>query len=105
MSILKSFILFSINHYLEIDRNRNHFDYNAGNYHLNMSANPVGALSFGYPTSEQAFNALIQCNSESIYETSARLLFMAVKWAKNLPSFANLSFRDQVFISEFLSYM
>lgn len=33
---------------------------------------------------------------ETVYETSARLLFMAVKWAKNLPSFAGLSFRDQV---------
>lgn len=33
---------------------------------------------------------------ETIYETSARLLFMAVKWAKNLPSFASLPFRDQV---------
>jgi nuclear receptor subfamily 2 group E protein 3 len=59
----------------------------------------VGALSsFGYSASaDQAFNAMIQCHSESIYETSARLLFMAVKWAKNLPSFANLTFRDQVF--------
>ena len=33
---------------------------------------------------------------ETIYECSARLLFMAVKWTKNLPSFANLPFRDQV---------
>lgn len=33
---------------------------------------------------------------ESVYETSARLLFMAVKWAKNLPSFTSLPFRDQV---------
>lgn len=33
---------------------------------------------------------------ETLYETSARLLFMAVKWAKNLPSFASLPFRDQV---------
>lgn len=33
---------------------------------------------------------------ETVYETSARLLFMAVKWAKNLPSFAELAFRDQV---------
>ncbi|KAL2300498.1 hypothetical protein Nmel_013380 [Mimus melanotis] len=32
---------------------------------------------------------------ENIYETSARLLFMAVKWAKNLPVFSNLPFRDQ----------
>ncbi|XP_015912418.1 photoreceptor-specific nuclear receptor isoform X2 [Parasteatoda tepidariorum] len=37
---------------------------------------------------------------ETIYETSARLLFMAVKWAKNLPSFANLPFRDQVILLE-----
>lgn len=33
---------------------------------------------------------------ESVYEISARLLFMAVKWAKNLPVFSNLPFRDQV---------
>ncbi|XP_010084645.1 PREDICTED: LOW QUALITY PROTEIN: photoreceptor-specific nuclear receptor-like, partial [Pterocles gutturalis] len=32
---------------------------------------------------------------ENVYETSARLLFMAVKWAKNLPVFSNLPFRDQ----------
>ncbi|XP_053675043.1 photoreceptor-specific nuclear receptor-like [Anopheles nili] len=37
---------------------------------------------------------------ETIYETSARLLFMAVKWAKNLPSFASLTFRDQVILLE-----
>nr|KAF7427614.1 hypothetical protein H0235_007308 [Vespula pensylvanica] len=34
-------------------------------------------------------------SAETVYETSARLLFMAVKWAKNLPSFASLPFRDQ----------
>ncbi|KAE8296266.1 Photoreceptor-specific nuclear receptor [Larimichthys crocea] len=38
--------------------------------------------------------------SESIYETSARLLFMSVKWAKNLPVFAHLPFRDQVILLE-----
>ncbi|XP_006866593.1 PREDICTED: photoreceptor-specific nuclear receptor [Chrysochloris asiatica] len=30
----------------------------------------------------------------------AHLLFMAVKWAKNLPVFSNLSFRDQVILLE-----
>ena len=30
------------------------------------------------------------------HEICARLLFMAVKWAKNLTSFASLPFRDQV---------
>uniref|UniRef100_A0A8C4TCI5 Photoreceptor-specific nuclear receptor n=1 Tax=Erpetoichthys calabaricus TaxID=27687 RepID=A0A8C4TCI5_ERPCA len=37
---------------------------------------------------------------ENVYETSARLLFMAVKWAKNLPVFSNLPFRDQVILLE-----
>uniref|UniRef100_A0A8C9MAE1 Nuclear receptor subfamily 2 group E member 3 n=1 Tax=Panthera tigris altaica TaxID=74533 RepID=A0A8C9MAE1_PANTA len=40
------------------------------------------------------------CGLDSIHETSARLLFMAVKWAKNLPVFSNLPFRDQVILLE-----
>lgn len=36
------------------------------------------------------------CGLDSTHETSARLLFMAVKWAKSLPVFSNLPFRDQV---------
>ncbi|XP_006888399.1 PREDICTED: photoreceptor-specific nuclear receptor [Elephantulus edwardii] len=40
------------------------------------------------------------CSLDSIHETSARLLFMAVKWAKNLPVFSNLPFRDQVILLE-----
>ncbi|XP_013398470.1 photoreceptor-specific nuclear receptor-like [Lingula anatina] len=38
--------------------------------------------------------------SETMYEHAARLLFMAVKWSKSLPSFANLPFRDQVILLE-----
>lgn len=38
--------------------------------------------------------------TENIYETSARLLFMSVKWAKNLPVFSLLPFRDQVILLE-----
>ncbi|XP_006167357.1 LOW QUALITY PROTEIN: photoreceptor-specific nuclear receptor [Tupaia chinensis] len=37
---------------------------------------------------------------DSVHEASARLLFMAVKWAKNLPVFSNLPFRDQVILLE-----
>ncbi|KAF7663278.1 hypothetical protein LDENG_00215040 [Lucifuga dentata] len=37
---------------------------------------------------------------ESMYETSAHLLFMSVKWAKNLPFFSHLPFRDQVILLE-----
>ncbi|XP_050500195.1 photoreceptor-specific nuclear receptor [Diabrotica virgifera virgifera] len=45
-------------------------------------------------------SGLYPSTHETIYETSARLLFMAVKWAKNLPSFASLPFRDQVILLE-----
>ncbi|KAM6149738.1 photoreceptor-specific nuclear receptor [Erethizon dorsatum] len=40
------------------------------------------------------------CGLDSVQETSARLLFMAVKWAKNLPVLSNLPFRDQVILLE-----
>lgn len=47
--------------------------------------------------------SLYNHTQETVYETSARLLFMAVKWAKNLPSFAELAFRDQVSTHAFKS--
>ncbi|CAB1432410.1 unnamed protein product [Pleuronectes platessa] len=51
------------------------------------------------PSSEYHM-ALYPSSSENVYETSARLLFMSVKWAKNLPVFSNLPFRDQVILLE-----
>ncbi|GJQ66553.1 Hr51 [Trypoxylus dichotomus] len=58
---------------------------------LRPEPHPAGGITPGglYPSSH-----------ETVYETSARLLFMAVKWAKNLPSFASLPFRDQVILLE-----
>lgn len=52
------------------------------------------------------FSSSFYCHPhETVYETSARLLFMAVKWAKNLPSFSSLPFKDQVgFTSYFVLY-
>ncbi|KAL3990213.1 Zinc finger C4 type (two domains) family protein [Acanthocheilonema viteae] len=38
--------------------------------------------------------------NENVQEASTRLLFLAIKWAKNLPSFASLSFRDQLKLLE-----
>uniref|UniRef100_A0A1I8ET08 Nuclear receptor domain-containing protein n=1 Tax=Wuchereria bancrofti TaxID=6293 RepID=A0A1I8ET08_WUCBA len=40
----------------------------------------------------------IRCGveNENVQEASTRLLFLAIKWAKNLPSFASLSLRDQL---------
>ena len=40
--------------------------------------------------------AASQLVHENNHEICARLLFMAVKWTKNLTSFASLPFRDQV---------
>ncbi|XP_024859529.1 photoreceptor-specific nuclear receptor [Kryptolebias marmoratus] len=51
------------------------------------------------PMDSHAFPFRPSC-SENIYETSARLLFMSVKWAKYLPVFAHLAFRDQVILLE-----
>lgn len=47
-------------------------------------------------SSEYQVSPYPSASPESVYETSARLLFVAVKWAKNLPVFSNLPFRDQV---------
>uniref|UniRef100_A0A8C8RGQ6 Nuclear receptor subfamily 2 group E member 3 n=1 Tax=Pelusios castaneus TaxID=367368 RepID=A0A8C8RGQ6_9SAUR len=52
------------------------------------------------PPSECQMSPYPSASPESVYETSARLLFMAVKWAKNLPVFSNLPFRDQVILLE-----
>lgn len=38
--------------------------------------------------------------SDNVYETAARLLFMSVKWARNIPSFLQLPFRDQAILLE-----
>ncbi|XP_061578601.1 photoreceptor-specific nuclear receptor-like [Cololabis saira] len=51
---------------------------------------PVDCRAFPYTSA----------SSENVYETSARLLFMSVKWAKNLPIFGCLPFRDQVILLE-----
>ena len=38
--------------------------------------------------------------SETIYELSAHLLFMNIRWAKNLPTFMAFPFQDQNFLLE-----
>ncbi|XP_060074736.1 nuclear receptor subfamily 2 group E member 1-like [Ylistrum balloti] len=42
----------------------------------------------------------INSNTENLFETAARLLFMSVKWARNIPSFLQLPFRDQAILLE-----
>lgn len=45
-------------------------------------------------------NIYLNVNTENTYETAARLLFMSVKWARNIPSFLQLPFRDQAILLE-----
>ncbi|KAM4618238.1 photoreceptor-specific nuclear receptor-like [Polymixia lowei] len=51
-------------------------------------------------SSDIRFSPYTSSCPESVYESSARLLFMSVKWAKNLPVFSHLPFRDQVILLE-----
>lgn len=53
--------------------------------------------SFQYP------HELVQSyfsNPEAVCEAAARLLFMSIKWTKNVPAFLGLPYRDQVVLLE-----
>ncbi len=61
------------------------------------------ALVFTLPVSLQYPHELTVShfnNPETICEAAARLLFMSVKWAKNVPAFLSLPFRDQALLLE-----
>lgn len=38
--------------------------------------------------------------TENIYESAAKLLFLSIKWARSIPSFLQLSYRDQSVLLE-----
>ena len=42
-------------------------------------------------------------SSENIYETAARVLFMAVKWARNIPSFLQVSLTVYIYTHTYLN--
>ncbi|XP_066982109.1 photoreceptor-specific nuclear receptor-like [Macrobrachium rosenbergii] len=44
--------------------------------------------------------ALVISPSDSVYENAAKLLFLGVKWARSIPSFMQLPFRDQAILLE-----
>lgn len=51
-------------------------------------------------TDPNMFSSNLSSSTENIFETAARLLFMSVKWARNIPSFLQLPFRDQAILLE-----
>lgn len=50
------------------------------------------------PTETPLYNGVP--SNDCLFETAAKLLFMSVKWAKNIPSFLQLPFRDQAILLE-----
>ncbi|XP_070531925.1 nuclear receptor subfamily 2 group E member 1-like isoform X2 [Ptychodera flava] len=75
----------------------------------NKEQSMAGHIKFGQEKMENgAYNKAtspdaIVCHPngvETIYEAAARLLFMTVKWARNIPSFLTLPFRDQAILLE-----
>ncbi|CAD5120217.1 DgyrCDS8787 [Dimorphilus gyrociliatus] len=48
----------------------------------------------------ELITAAYLANPEAVCETAARLLFMSVKWVKNVPAFVGLAFKDQVTLLE-----
>ena len=46
-------------------------------------------------TTSEPINRSRRCNKDAIFESAAKLLFMAVKWAKSVPSFASLPMDDR----------
>nr|XP_006814018.1 PREDICTED: photoreceptor-specific nuclear receptor-like [Saccoglossus kowalevskii] len=54
----------------------------------------------GHPSHLVSESPVYHTALESVHETAARLLFMTVKWARNIPSFLTLPFRDQAILLE-----
>lgn len=91
----------------------------SGHSHLEQLHQPPIASSMIYSTAshhlqskaQTSLNTATPHNSidstigpSSVQEISARLLFMAIKWCKAMPSFAALPLRDQVRFFETKSY-
>ena len=71
--------------------------------HPPLTALHPSPISIPAPILEQIHRATTThafSNLENVYEAAARLLFMSVKWARNIPSFLQLPFRDQAILLE-----
>ncbi|KAJ9582077.1 hypothetical protein L9F63_003579, partial [Diploptera punctata] len=63
-------------------------------------ATPVPSVSRQYALRPLDLTCLTLLPAENVYESAAKLLFLAVKWARSIPSFLQLSFRDQAILLE-----
>ncbi|GFY66404.1 photoreceptor-specific nuclear receptor [Trichonephila inaurata madagascariensis] len=54
---------------------------------------------FGYPSffaHEDSIGSSMDAAKSALYETSARILLLSIRWARNLPSYSSLGLQDQV---------
>ncbi|XP_047500746.1 nuclear receptor subfamily 2 group E member 1-like [Penaeus chinensis] len=58
------------------------------------------ALTPGAPPISVDPGSLVITPADSVYENAAKLLFLGVKWARSIPSFMQLPFRDQAILLE-----
>ena len=56
--------------------------------------------NFGYFREQNIPHELLPPNSFSLYDSSIQLLYMSVSWARNIPMFLDLPFRDQAILLE-----
>ncbi|GFY71809.1 photoreceptor-specific nuclear receptor [Trichonephila inaurata madagascariensis] len=53
---------------------------------------------FGYPSffaHEDGIGSSMDAAKSALYETSARILLLSIRWARNLPSYSSLGLQDQ----------
>ncbi|GFV39173.1 photoreceptor-specific nuclear receptor [Trichonephila clavipes] len=58
---------------------------------------------FGYPSffdHEDGIGSSMEAAKSALYETSARILLLSIRWARNLPSYSSLVLQDQVKLIE-----
>ncbi|XP_063878163.1 nuclear receptor subfamily 2 group E member 1-like [Scylla paramamosain] len=61
---------------------------------------PINATQSSAPPITVDAGALVISPTDSVYENAAKLLFLGVKWARSIPSFMQLPFRDQAILLE-----
>ncbi|XP_045120377.1 nuclear receptor subfamily 2 group E member 1-like isoform X2 [Portunus trituberculatus] len=61
---------------------------------------PINAMQSSAPPITVDAGALVISPTDSVYENAAKLLFLGVKWARSIPSFMQLPFRDQAILLE-----
>jgi hypothetical protein len=66
----------------------------------NHSYNTSAVTNFGFCSEQSVQSELCPPTSFSLYDSSIQLLYMSVSWARSIPMFMDLPFRDQAILLE-----